>query len=225
MVDTVLYFEGNFTKDYRILKSFKNRFGGIFEIGLFRMTEKGLGEVADKNSVFMDSFAYSSPGSAISSAIEGTRSILFEVQSLVSFSSFPNPRRMADGFDLNRLILIIAVLEKHARLKLGTFDVFLNVACGFNVSETSADLAVAMAITSSLKEEPVQAGTGIIGEISLSGEVRPATQIARRIQELKKSGFNRIIVSKSDHEEAKRSFDGEVVGVESVGEAVKKLFG
>ncbi len=198
MVDTVLYFEGDFNRDYRILRSFKNRYGSVNEIGLFRMTSRGLEEIRDRNSIFLNPFESNAPGNAVSAAIEGSRTILFEVQSLVSATSYSNPRRMSDGFDYNRIILITAVLEKHAALKLGTFDVFINVAGGFTINETSADLAVAAAIASSLRNMPVPSDTGFLGEISLSGEVRPVSQCRRRVQEFGRSGFKRIFVSMRD---------------------------
>ncbi|MCU0848989.1 MAG: DNA repair protein RadA [Spirochaetes bacterium] len=224
IVDTVLYFEGNFSKEYRILRAFKNRYGSVNEIGLFAMTEKGLAEVKDKNRIFLNPFVSSSPGNAISSAVEGTRTILFEVQSLVSYTSFPNPRRMADGFDLNRLILIAAVLEKHAALKLNTFDVFINVSGGFQINETSADLAVAMSIFSSLKNVPVPDGLGLLGEISLSGEIRPVSMCGRRVKEFIHSGFGKIIIPSGDVDEAAAAgFGGEIIGVKNINEAINKL--
>ncbi|HNX25667.1 MAG TPA: DNA repair protein RadA, partial [Spirochaetota bacterium] len=173
IVDTVLYFEGDFSKDYRVLRAFKNRYGSVNELGLFRMTESGLEEVVDKNKIFLNPFLSAAPGNAVSAAVEGSRTILFEVQALVTFSSFSNPRRLSDGFDMNRLIIICAVLEKHAGLKLSNFDVFINVSGGFNINETAGDLAVAAAIASSLKEKRVEDGAGFIGEVSLSGDIRP----------------------------------------------------
>ncbi len=225
LVDTVLYFEGDFAGDFRVLRAFKNRFGSVNEVGLFRMTAGGLAEVKDKNSLFMSPSSFASAGNAISASIEGSRSILFEVQSLVSFTSFSNPRRMADGFDLNRLILLVAVLEKHGLLKLGTYDVFINVAGGFNITETASDLAVAMSIASSLKDRPIPQNTGLLGEIALSGEVRPVTQCARRVQEFSRSGFKTIVLSKSDCEEARHAgFAGEIAGVSTIAEAMNFLF-
>lgn len=204
IVDTVLYFEGDFTREYRILRAFKNRYGSVNEIGLFRMSPHGLEEVKDKNSVFIHPDSSNAAGSAVSAAIEGSRTILFEVQSLATFSSFANPRRMADGFDLNRLILLAAVLEKHAGIKLSNFDLFLNVAGGFSINETAADLAVALSVASSVKEKPLPRGVAFLGEISLSGEVRPVSQPDRRATELARSGFSRIILSQKDAEELKR---------------------
>lgn len=225
LVDTVLYFEGDFTRDFRILRAFKNRYGSVNEIGLFRMTARGLEEVKDKNSLFLNPFASNSVGNAVSASLEGSRTILFEVQSLVSFSSFSNPRRMADGFDLNRLILLIAVLEKHGLLKLGTFDVFVNVAGGFHITETASDLAVAMAIASSLKDKSIPAHTGFSGEIALSGEVRPVSQCERRIQEFARSGFKRLLLSNKDCKYAAAAgFKGEAIGIDSVAQAMQIVF-
>ena len=224
LVDTVLYFEGDFSRDYRILRSFKNRYGSVNEIGLFRMTGEGLIEIKDRNSIFLTPYTHHAPGSAVSAAIEGSRIILFEVQSLVTFTNFSNPRRMSDGFDLNRTILIAAVLEKHASLKISSFDVFINVAGGFTIRETSADLAVAVAIASSMKEQPLPERTGFIGEISLSGEIRPVPQCQRRAMEFSRSGFTKLYVSKQDAAESKEVFKGEIIEIGTLSQAVKHLF-
>lgn len=221
MVDTVLYFEGDFTRDFRVLRSFKNRYGSINEIGLFKMGPKGLEEVRDKNELFLNASSGPSPGSAISTAVEGSRIIVFEVQSLVTQTDYANPRRMTDGFDYNRLMLITAVLEKHASLALGNFDIFLNVAGGFTVHDTSADLAVALAIASSLKNIPLPHDAAFLGEISLAGEIRPVAQCGRRVMELDRSGFKTVYVAARDLEEAKRSaFSGEIVPVERIEKAM-----
>ncbi len=221
IVDTVLYFEGDFTRDFRILRSFKNRFGSINEIGLFRMGARGLEEVRDKNELFLNPSSTPSPGSAISTAIEGSRVIVFEVQSLVTQTDYANPRRMTDGFDYNRLMLIAAVLEKHASFALGNFDIFLNVGGGFSVHDTSADLAVALAIASSLKNSPLPHDAAFLGEISLSGEIRPVAQCGRRVMELDRSGFKTVCVAARDYEEAKRSaFSGEIVPFERIEKAM-----
>jgi DNA repair protein RadA/Sms len=225
LVDTVLYFEGNFSREYRVLRAFKNRYGSVNEIGLFRMEERGLVEVTDKNKIFLNPYLSSAPGNAVSAAVEGSRIILFEVQALVTSSSFPNPRRMADGFDLNRLILITAVLEKHAGLKLNTSDVFINVSGGFQINDTAADLAVAVSIASSLRNAAVPRGCGFLGEISLSGEIRPVSLCGRRIQEFKRSGFDRLILPKAEFEEAKSAGFGEgAAGVGTIQEALSRLF-
>ena len=225
LVDTVLYFEGSFSRDFRILRAFKNRYGSVNEIGLFRMEDKGLVEVSDKNKIFLSPYLSSAPGNAVSAAVEGSRIILFEVQSLVTSSSFPNPRRMADGFDLNRLILVIAVLEKHAGLKLNSSDVFINVSGGFQINDTAADLAVAMSIVSSQKNIPIPHGTGFLGEISLSGEMRPVSLSNRRIQEFKYSGFHSLILPEVEVMEAKAAgFEESIIGIRTIQEAIEKLF-
>jgi len=225
IVDTVLYFEGDFSREYRVLRAFKNRYGSVNELGLFKMTERGLEEVKDKNRIFLNPFRSISPGNAVSAAFEGSRTILFEVQALVTFSNFSNPRRLSDGFDINRLIIICAVLERHVGLKLGNFDVFINVSGGFNISETAGDLAVAVAIASSLKDKAVEDGTGFIAEVSLSGELRPVSQIEKRIQEFKLSGFKRIFVSESDSKNTGNfAFEGEIIGVKTLRDVIALLF-
>ncbi len=226
MVDTVLYFEGDFARDLRILRAFKNRYGSVNEVGLFRMTKEGLCEVRDRNHVFLDAVANPSPGCAVSAALEGSRILLFEVQSLVAFTSFSNPRRMADGLDLNRLLIIIAVLEKHASLKLGSFDVFINVSGGFHITETAADLAVAAAIASSAWGKSIPGHTGFIGEISLTGDLRPVLQSARRANEFAISGFDRLFVAEGDMDEIKNTgFAGIVTPVRTVSQMLEILFG
>jgi len=225
LVDTVLYFEGNFSRDYRVLRAFKNRFGSVNEIGLFRMEEHGLVEVTDKNRIFLNPYLSKAPGNSVSAAVEGSRIILFEVQSLVTPSAFPNPRRMADGFDQNRLILISAVLEKHAGLKLAAFDVFINVSGGFQINDTAADLAVAVSIASSFKNRAVSHGVGLLGEISLSGEIRPVSLCGRRIQEFRLSGFDTLILPEAEVGEAKAAgFDGAIIGIRTIQDAVGRLF-
>jgi len=225
IVDVVLYFEGDFSKDFRVLRAFKNRYGSVNEIGLFSMTAKGLEEVREKNRIFLNPFKSAAPGNAVSAAVEGSRTILFEVQSLVTYSSFSNPRRMSDGFDLNRLIIICAVLEKHAGMQLNTFDVFINVSGGFNINETAADLSVAMAISSSLKDSPIGEATGFLAEVSLSGEMRPVSQIEKRVQEFWISGFKRLYVSMGDLKKAKEAApDLEIEGVKTISDAINSVF-
>ncbi|HOU83929.1 MAG TPA: DNA repair protein RadA [Spirochaetota bacterium] len=194
IVDTVLYFEGDFTKEYRLLKSFKNRFGSVNEIGIFKMTPGGLFPVEDRNSIFLNPNHLSSPGSSVSAALEGSRIILFEVQSLVTPTNFSNPKRMADGFDQNRLSIISAVLEKYLKIPMSSSDIFINLAGGFSVGETASDTAIAVSIISSYLNKSVDKKTGFVGEISLSGEIRPVSHIERRISELYKNGFSRVSV-------------------------------
>ncbi len=225
LVDTVLYFEGDFSLEYRILRAFKNRFGSVNEIGLFQMSGSGLAEVKDKNSVFLNPSITGAPGSSVSAAMEGSRTILFEVQSLVTYSSYPNPRRMSDGFDVNRLILITAVLEKFSDITLNAFDVFINVSGGYQIRETASDLAVAAAIVSSLKNRPVDRGIGVLGEISLSGEVRPVSQCERRIAEFRYSGFHTLVLPEKNIPDAKSAgFTENLAVVQTVNDAIEHLF-
>lgn len=225
LVDTVLYFEGDFTRQYRLLRAFKNRYGSVHEVGLFEMTSKGLKEVTDKSRIFLDPSHGGAPGSAVATSVEGTRTLLFEVQSLVNYTSFANPRRMADGLDLNRLILLCAVLEKHAGLQLGSFDVFINIAGGFSVKDTSADLAVAASIASSLKEKQIPQNTAFIGELSLSGEIRPVSQPERRIAELSSAGYTKIFISSYDRfDESQIAENISLIKVSAIPSVLSSLF-
>lgn len=224
IVDTVLYFEGDYTRNHRILRAFKNRFGSINEIALFTMTATGLAEVKDKNSLFIQSHDTSFPGSVISATIEGTRTILFEAQSLVTATSFTNPRRMADGFDVNRLNLLVAVIEKHAKVSLSSFDIFINVAGGFAIDDTSCDLAIAAAIISSLKNIVIPHSTGIIGELSLSGQVRSASHTLRRVSEFMNTGINTIILPANTISEVSNAgFSGTLIPLASIAELTQIL--
>ncbi|NMB64122.1 MAG: DNA repair protein RadA [Spirochaetes bacterium] len=224
IVDTVLYFEGDFTRDYRILRAFKNRFGSINEIALFTMTATGLTEVKDKNTLFVQSHDTSFPGSVISATIEGTRTILFEAQSLVTATSFSNPRRMADGFDVNRLNLLVAVIEKHAKISLSSFDIFINVAGGFAIDDTSCDLAIAAAIISSLKNIVIPHSCGIIGELSLSGQVRSASHSLRRLTEFSNSGITTIILPRNNVSEVSNTgFTGTLIPLTTIAELTQIL--
>ena len=220
IVDTVLYFEGDFTKEYRLLKSFKNRFGSVNEIGLFKMTPCGLTSVEDRNSIFLNPGHMSSPGSAVSAALEGSRIILFEVQSLVTPANFSNPRRMADGFDQNRLSIIAAVLDKYLRLPMSTSDIFINLAGGFSVDETASDTAIAVSVISSHMNRPVKAKTGFIGEISLSGEIRPVSHIERRVRELARNGFSRVSVPACQKNDVDAPPGVEIIPASTVGDLV-----
>jgi len=226
LVDTVLYFEGDFNQDFRILRAFKNRFGSVNEIGLFKMDHNGLNQVEDKNRVFINPHTSIASGNVISAAVEGSRGVLFEVQSLVNFTTFSNPRRMSDGLDLNRLILINAILEKHSQLKLSSYDVFINISGGFSINETAADLAIALAITSSYFNKPLPERTGVFGELSLSGDIRPVTQTTKRILEFKAAGFSEIILPQANIKEANAAgYAGKLISATHISELVDGLFG
>jgi DNA repair protein RadA/Sms len=202
MVDTVLYFEGERGHQFRILRAVKNRFGPTDEIGVFEMTDAGLIEVANPSALFLadrDPDAPEGPvsGSAVFAGVEGTRPILVEIQALVAPSSFATPRRAVVGWDAGRLHMVLAVLEARCGLALAGRDVYLNVAGGLRISEPAADLAVAAAVISSLTNQPLPAGTVVFGELGLSGEVRPVSQMDNRIKEAAKLGFSRAILPAS----------------------------
>jgi DNA repair protein RadA/Sms len=194
IVDTVLYLEGDNFQSYRLLRSVKNRFGATSEVGVFEMQEKGMIEVSNPSEAFLAERMVNAPGSAIAVTMEGTRPLLVEIQGLTSQTNFGNPRRTANGIDFNRLMIIIAVLSRRIGLRLGEQDVFANVVSGLRISEPAADLAVAVAIASSLKDEPVRADTVMIGEVGLSGELRMVSQVTSRLKEAANLGFKRAIV-------------------------------
>jgi len=190
MVDTVLSFEGERSHQYRILRAVKNRFGGTDEIGVFAMEEGGLAEVANPSSLFLTSREDAVSGTAIFPALEGTRPVLVEIQALtVRLASGATPRRAAVGWDSGRLAMILAVLEARCGLSFATFEVYLNVAGGYRLTDPAADLAVAAALVSAMSERPVPQATIVMGEIALSGEVRPVAHAALRLKEAAKLGF------------------------------------
>jgi DNA repair protein RadA/Sms len=197
MVDTVLYFEGSAGLDHRVLRATKNRFGGVDEIGVFRMTPAGLLAADDPSAVFLSSRTEQVSGSAVLAGIEGTRPLLVEIQALCTRTSYGAPQRVADGFDRQRLALLLAVLERRAGVAFGSFDVFLNVAGGVRVSEPAADLAVAAALVSAARDLPVPEGAVFAGEVGLGGEVRPVGQVERRLAEAGRLGFRRGYVPES----------------------------
>lgn len=192
MVDTVLYFEGERNYDYRILRSIKNRFGAANEIGIFEMSEQGLKEVHNPSALFLPTHHEHLSGTAIFAGIEGNRPILCEVQALVVPSGLASPRRNVIGWDHNRLSMILAVLEKQADIRLGTYDVFLNISGGLKTQDPGCDLAAAAALISAFKNEPYPQMSAFFGEIGLSGEVRNVAHAQQRIQEAEKLGFQRI---------------------------------
>lgn len=194
MVDTVLQFEGERQYAFRVLRAMKNRFGSTNEIGVFEMHDGGLREVENPSKVFLLERSAGSSGSAVVAAMEGTRPLLLEVQALVAPTSYGVPQRSATGFDARRLQMLLAVLEKRVGLHLGQYDVFVNVAGGIRVDEPAADLGMAVAIVSSLKDLPVDSGSVVIGEVGLGGEIRSIRQMDKRIAEAGKLGFVRAVV-------------------------------
>jgi len=198
IVDTVLYFEGERYSTYRILRATKNRFGSTNEIGVFEMTQAGLQEVLNPSEIFLSERPKNAAGSVVVPIMEGTRPFLVEIQGLVSRSSFGMVRQKAQGFDANRLALLIAVLEKRLGLNLQDKDVFLNVVGGVKVMDPAADLSVVMAIASGLLDKPVSFDTVVLGEVGLSSEVRSVSQLAARINEADKLGFKRCVMPKNN---------------------------
>ncbi len=194
IVDTVLYLEGDRFHSYRLLRSVKNRFGATSEVGVFEMQERGMIQVTNPSESFLAGRLVNAPGSAIAVTMEGTRPLLVEIQGLTSSTSFGNPRRTPNGVDMNRLLLIVAVLTRRVGLRLADQDVFVNVVGGLRVSEPAADLAIAAAIASSIQDVPVRAETVLIGELGLSGELRTVGQMPARLREAANLGFTRALV-------------------------------
>ena len=194
MVDTVLYFEGERGHPFRILRAVKNRFGATDEIGVFEMTDAGLGEVANPSALFLAEREGDVPGSCVFAGIEGTRPVLVEVQALIAPAAFGTPRRAVVGWDAGRLAMILAVLEARCGLSLGAADVFLNIAGGLRIAEPAADLAVAAALVSAASARPLDAETIVFGEVGLGGEVRAVARAEARLKEAAKLGFSRAIV-------------------------------
>ena len=221
MVDTVIYFEGDKYKSQRLLRSIKNRFGSTNEIGVFNMVESGLEEVTNPSELFMKERTDSAtPGSVIIAANEGTRALLVEVQALVGKTSYPSPRRVSTGVEYNRLLQIIAVLEKRIGLQLSSHDVYVNVIGGIEIDEPAADLGIALAIVTCFRDVVVSSDCVIIGEISLSGEIRNVSNIEKRIYEAQKLGFKKAIVPKQN-KKLSENFDIEIVEVPRLIDAIK----
>ncbi|MFZ1186424.1 MAG: DNA repair protein RadA, partial [Pseudolabrys sp.] len=201
MVDALLSFEGEGSHQFRILRAVKNRFGPTDEIGVFEMTGSGLREIANPSKLFLSERDLGQPGTAVFAGIEGTRPLLVEIQALVAPTSLGTPRRAVVGWDPSRLSMVLAVLEAHCGVRLGSHDVYLNVAGGMRIQEPAADLAAAAALVSSLANAPLAADAVYFGEVSLSGAVRPVAQSAARIKEAAKLGFNRAVVPEAAHGE------------------------
>jgi DNA repair protein RadA/Sms len=196
MVDTVLYFEGDSTYDFRILRSVKNRFGPVNEIGLFQMTGQGLLGNKNPSEIFLSRSNNNKSGNAIVAVMEGNRSFLVQVQSLVTKTQFGNPQRTASGIDHRRMNLLLAVLEKRCAKPFGFQDVFIKVAGGLRIDEPAADLGICMALVSSLDEKPLALNTVYIGEVGLDGEIRPVNRLEARVSEANKLGFSKIVIPK-----------------------------
>jgi len=224
IVDTVLYFEGDRFAIYRILRAVKNRFGSTNEIGVFEMNSRGLKEVSNPSEIFLSERPKEVSGSVVVSILEGSRPLLVEVQSLVSKASFGYPRRRAQGFDFNRLSLLVAVLEKRVGLNLETEDIFLNVAGGIKVEDPAADLAVAISVASAFREHPVMSEAVVLGEVGLAGEIRSISQVTLRINEAAKLGFKHCMLPKNNFKNLELKNDSiEVIPVSTLREALDIL--
>lgn len=210
MVDTVLYFEGDRGHQFRILRTVKNRFGPTDEIGVFAMGQTGLEEVANPSALFLAQRHQDLPGSAVLASLEGTRPVLVEVQALVAQTPFATPRRASVGWDNNRLAMLLAVIETRLGLSFANYDVYLNIAGGLKVTETGADLAVAAALISALRNKALPEGALLFGEVGLGGEVRPVAQPDLRIKEAAKLGFTDVVMPKPSNKAAARPAGSDV---------------
>ena len=200
MVDCVLYFEGDPKTSYRMLRAAKNRFGSTNEIGVFEMMDRGLAEVPNPSQMLLEGRPEGANGTCVACVMEGTRPILAEVQALVTKTSFNVPRRAADGFDFNRAVLLMAVAEKRAGMRLDMFDAYINVIGGLRLDEPGADLPVVLAVASSYREEPIADDMFAVGEVGLTGEIRAVTHMDQRLAEAARLGFRKCIIPKSGSE-------------------------
>ncbi len=222
IVDTVLYFEGEPHSAFRLVRAVKNRFGAVNELGVFAMTDKGLKGVANPSRLFLSNHETAVSGSCVLATLEGTRPLLVEIQALVDSAHTPNARRLSVGLEQNRLAMLLAVLHRHAGVATWEQDVFVNAVGGVRIGEPAADLAVSLAVVSSLTDKPISSKVAVFGEIGLAGEVRPAPRGQERLREAAKLGFERAIVPRANQPKAKMP-GLETLAVERIGEAVQLL--
>ncbi len=224
MVDTVLYFEGQRTDDFRILRTMKNRFGTTSEIGVFEMKQEGLMEIYNPSELFLEDVSYNKEGSIVIGIMEGSRPILVEIQALVTKTNAPIPRRTAVGIDNQRLSLMLAVIEKKLKIPFFNYDVYVNVVGGLNISGTTSDLGVVIALLSSIKNKNINLEkTIVIGEVGLTGEIRPINAAERIVKEAEKMGFENILIPQRNKDKIK-SKNISVIGISNISEAINKLF-
>jgi len=222
MVDCVLYFEGEAGSQFRLIRTIKNRFGAVNELGVFAMTDKGLKEVNNPSAIFLSRQAESVPGSVILVTREGTRPLLVEVQALVDESPLANPRRVTLGLEQNRLSMLLAVLHRHGGIGMFDQDVYVNVVGGVRITETASDLAVLMAALSSFRDRPLEPGLVVFGEVGLTGEIRPVPNGQERLREAAKHGFKRAIVPRANR--PKQGVEGmEVIAVENLSDVLGEI--
>ena len=222
IVDTVLYFEGDAHSSFRLVRAIKNRFGAVNELGVFAMTEKGLKGVSNPSALFLSQHDNQVPGSCVMVTQEGTRPLLVEIQALVDTSHLPNARRLSVGLEQNRLAMLLAVAHRHAGIAAFDQDVFINAVGGVKITEPAADLAVLLAINSSMRNKPLPRGLVVFGEVGLAGEIRPAPRGQERLREAAKLGFTLAMIPKSNL--PKQAIEGiKVIAVERIDEAFNKL--
>jgi DNA repair protein RadA/Sms len=222
IVDTVLYFEGDTQSSFRLVRAIKNRFGAVNELGVFAMTEKGLKGVSNPSALFLSQHDNQVPGSCVMVTQEGTRPLLVEVQALVDASHLPNARRLSVGLEQNRLAMLLAVLHRHAGIAAFDQDVFINAVGGVKITEPAADLAVLLAINSSMRNKALPRGLVVFGEVGLAGEIRPAPRGQERLREAAKLGFSVAVIPKANA--PKQKIEGmTIVAVERIDEAFSKL--
>lgn len=223
MVDTVLYLEGERYFSYRILRSVKNRFGSTNEIGMFEMQNEGMVEISNPSTILISDRVDNPPGSVIVASMEGTRPLLIELQALTTPSVYGLPRRAANGVDYNRLTMLIAVLEKKARVPLGAQDIYLNVVSGIRLVEPAVDLGTILVIASSFSNKSIPKDAIVIGEVGLTGEVRSANFVEKRIKEAEKMGFKKCIIPESNKKLLKDSYKIDIIGVRNINDAMKAV--
>lgn len=223
MVDTVLYLEGERYFSYRILRSVKNRFGSTNEIGMFEMQNEGMVEISNPSTILISDRVDNPPGSVIVASMEGTRPLLIELQALTTPSVYGLPRRAANGVDYNRLTMLIAVLEKKARVPLGAQDIYLNVVSGIRLVEPAVDLGTILVIASSFSNKSIPKDAIVIGEVGLTGEVRSVNFVEKRIKEAEKMGFKKCIIPESNKKLLKDSYKIDIIGVRNINDAMKAV--
>lgn len=223
MVDTVLYFEGERNASYRILRGVKNRFGSTNEIGVFEMQEKGLVEVENPSEYMLSGRPEEASGAVVACSLEGTRPILLEVQALVTQTNFGMPRRTAAGTDYNRVNLLMAVLEKRCHYEMSRYDAYVNIAGGMKMNEPALDLAIIMALVSSLKDRPLDSKTIVFGEVGLAGEVRAVSMAEQRVNEAVKLGFRACILPQICLDKMRKTDRIRLIGVKNVRDAISLL--
>jgi DNA repair protein RadA/Sms len=224
MVDTVLYFEGDTHSSFRLVRAFKNRFGAVNELGVFAMTDKGLRGVANPSALFLSQHDAQVAGSCVLVTQEGTRPLLVEIQALVDAAHVPNPRRLSVGLEQQRLAMLLAVLHRHAGVATFDQDVFINAVGGVRISEPAADLAVLLAIVSSMRNRPLPRGLVAFGEVGLAGEVRPAPRGQERLREAAKLGFSLAVIPKANA--PRQPIEGlEIIAVDRLEHALERIKG